>query len=62
MTPAQYIKAKRNEGKFPNMLIDCIAGGYYLCDGDWNLLKGKSYKSNDEAMKARSKFLDRNVK
>lgn len=62
MTPAQYIKQKRNDGKFPNMPIEHIAGGYYLCNDNWELLKGKSYSSNDEAMKARSKFLDRNVK
>lgn len=60
MTPLQYAKSEILAGRFPSMPIEYVAGSFYLCDRDWNILKGsKSYPSRDHAMHDRSKILDR---
>ena len=59
MTPFQYAKAELIAGRFPTMSIDGAAGTFWLCDDKWTALKGKHYGSKDEAMRDRSKILDR---
>ena len=60
MTPAKYARAEIAAGRFPNMPVLHVAGSFYLCDGDWNILKGgKTYTSQDAATKDRSKIIER---
>jgi hypothetical protein len=60
MTPHQYAKQQLTAGKFPSMPVLHVAGSYYLCDSDWNILRGsKTYTSQDAAIADRSKILDR---
>ena len=61
-TVVQYIKAERENGRFPSMAIDGAAGKFWLCDSDWRPLKGKHYDSRDAGMVARSRLLDRTRK
>lgn len=60
MSPFQYAKQEAAEGRFPCMPIYAVAGSYYLCDSDWNILAGgKTYASENAAMADRSRILDR---
>lgn len=60
MSPIQYAKQERAAGRFPVMPIYEVAGSFYLCDSDWNILAdGKRYASQDAAMSDRSRILDR---
>lgn len=60
MKPIQYAKQQIAAGKFPNMPVYAVAGSFYLCDADWNILAGsKTYNSQDAAMSDRSRILDR---
>jgi hypothetical protein len=60
MTPTQYAKQEFRAGRFPSMPVYGVGGAFYLCDNDWNILKGgKAYVAKDIAIADRSKILDR---
>lgn len=60
MKPAQYVASEIEAGRIPSMPIIALAGAFYLCDGDWNILRGgKTYVTKDAAMTDRSRILDR---
>lgn len=61
MTPFQYARKELAAGRFPSLLVnELVAGSVYLCDADWNVLKGsKTYTSRDAACADRSRILDR---
>lgn len=60
MTPIQYAKQELAAGRFPVMSVQAIAGSFYLCDKDWNLLSGsQAYRSKEHATTDRSRILDR---
>ena len=55
MTPHQYTKAEILAGRHPMICIEAgVFGDFYLRDGDWRALAGKSYASRDAAERARS--------
>lgn len=63
LTALQYAKKEMTEGRFPNITIQEIAGGFYLGDKDWNLLTVYStFNTKLQAEKFRSKILDKAAK
>lgn len=59
-TPIQYAKAEIKAGRFPQIMIESIAGAFYLYDKNNQMLAGSnSYKSRGEAESDRSRILDR---
>jgi hypothetical protein len=60
MKPIKYAKQQIEAGKFPSMPVYEVAGSFYLCDTDWNILSGgKAYASKDAAINDRSKIIER---
>lgn len=59
LSPIQYALSQYRAERFPNMLIEHIAGDYWLSDKDGHLLAGRPFKSRGEAERARSAALDR---
>jgi hypothetical protein len=60
MTPTQYAKQQFTAGRMVNMPVYDVAGSFYLCDADWNILPGsKTYATKDAAVMDRSRILDR---
>lgn len=62
MTPMQYARTQIAAGRFADMAIVEFCGAFYLCDSDYNLLKGKAFSSRDIAQRERSKVIDRALK
>jgi len=63
MTPVQYAKQELIAGRIVNMPVYGVAGSYYLCDAEWNILPGgKTYDSEWAAITDRSKIIEKACK
>lgn len=64
MTVAEYIKAERLAGRFPNMPIDFAAGKFWLCDNNWQRLDDPKnwFDTQAKARAFKTKMLDKKVK
>ena len=63
MLPIKYAKQQIAAGHLVNMPVYDVAGSFYLCDADWNILPGsKTYATRDAAVSDRSRILERAAK